>query len=75
MKNWPQTNSSLRWAHQTFIVKPVGDLVADDDADAAVVERLGKVLAVEQRLQNSGGKHWKKSMNFFYCCYLATRYR
>ena len=45
---------------KTFIVKPVCDFVADDDPDAAIVQGLGEVLTVEQRLQNSGWKNWKR---------------
>ena len=41
----------------TFIVEAVRDLVPYDDADATVVERLREVLAVEVRLQDSGGEH------------------
>jgi hypothetical protein len=33
------------------------DLVADDDADAAVVHGLGEVLVVEGGLQDSRRKH------------------
>ena len=40
-----------------FVVESVRDFVSDDDADAAVVERLGEVLAVEVRLQDAGGEH------------------
>ncbi len=40
-----------------LVVKAVGDLVADYHADAAVVQRLGEVLAVEQRLEDPRGKH------------------
>ena len=43
-----------------FVVESVRDFVSDDDADAAVVERLGEVLAVEVRLQDSRREHWKK---------------
>ena len=40
-----------------LVVEAVGDLVADHHADAAVVQRLGKVLRVEQRLQDTRWKH------------------
>ena len=40
-----------------LVVEAVRDLVADDDADAAVVERLGELAAVEQRLQDAGRKN------------------
>ena len=41
----------------SFVVEAVRDFVADDDADAAVVERLGELAAVEQRLQDTGREH------------------
>ena len=47
----------------TFIVESVGDLVADDDADAAVVQRLREVLVVERRLQDSRGEHFRGNNN------------
>lgn len=37
-----------------LVVEAVRDLVSDDNADAAVVERFGKAAAVEERLQNAG---------------------
>ncbi len=40
-----------------FVVEAVGDLVADDNPDPAVVEALGKELVVEWRLQDAGGEH------------------
>ena len=45
----------------TFIVEAVRDLVPYDDADATVVERLREVLAVEVRLQDSGGENCKRT--------------
>ncbi len=38
----------------------MGDLVADDHPDAAVVEALREVLAVEEGLKDSRGENWKK---------------
>lgn len=43
----------------TFIVETVGDLVADNHANTAVIQRLGEVLAVEKRLQNARRKHYE----------------
>ena len=43
-----------------LVVEAVRDLVPDDDSDAAVVERLREVLAVEVRLQDSGGENCKQ---------------
>ena len=40
-----------------LVVEAVRDLVADDDADAAVVERLREVLVVEWGLQDPRGEH------------------
>ena len=42
-----------------LVVEAVGDLVADYDADAAVVQRLREVLVVERRLQYPRGEHLK----------------
>ena len=44
----------------SLVVEAMRDLVADDDADAAVVERLREVLVVERRLQYSRGEHFFK---------------
>jgi hypothetical protein len=41
----------------TFVVKPVRDLVANHNADSAIVERLGEVLAVEEGLKDSRREH------------------
>lgn len=38
----------------------MGDLVTDHHTNAAIVQRLGKVLAIEQGLQNSRGKDYEK---------------
>jgi len=38
------------------IVKPVGDLVADDAADSTVIDRVVSVKVKERRLQDAGGK-------------------
>ena len=46
-----------------LVVEAVGDLVADDDADAAVVQRLREVLVVERRLQDSRGEHFRGNNN------------
>ena len=56
--NW-QTKLYIITFSRTFIVEAVRDLVADDDSDAAVVERLGEVLAVEVRLQDARGENFK----------------
>ena len=42
------------------------DFVPDDDADAAVVERLGEMLAVEQGLKDPGGENWKDQLTGMY---------
>ena len=49
-----------------LVVEAVRDLVPDDDADAAVVERLREVLVVERRLQDARGEHWKYSLSDSY---------
>ena len=43
-----------------LVVEAVGDLVSDDDPDAAVVHGLGEVLVVEGRLQDARREHCKK---------------
>ena len=50
----PAVHASWR---NCLVVEAMRDLVSDDDADAAVVERLGEVLAVEVRLQDSSGEN------------------
>ena len=40
-----------------LVVEAVGDLMPDHDADAAVVQTLGEVAAVEEGLENPRGKH------------------
>ena len=49
-----------------LVVEAVRDLVADDDADAAVVERLREVLVVERGLQDSRGEHFGGNIIFKY---------
>ena len=39
------------------VVEAVSDLVADDHADAAVVQRAGEVLVVERGLQDASREH------------------
>lgn len=39
------------------------DLVSDDDPDAAVIKRLGEVLAVEQRLQDPSWENYKSRID------------
>ena len=46
-----------------LVVEAVRDLVPDDDANAAVVERLREVLVVERRLQDASGEHWNYSLS------------
>ena len=41
----------------TFVVETMRYFVTDNHPDPAVVERLGKVLGVEKRLQNTSRKH------------------
>ena len=53
----PVHKISLLVKLSSLVVEAVRDLVPDDDADAAVVERLREVLAVEVRLQDSGGEN------------------
>ena len=46
-----------------LVVEAVRDLVADDDADAAVVERAREVLVVERWLEDARGEHCEKTGN------------
>lgn len=41
----------------SLVVEAVGDLVANDHADAPVIQGLGEVLAIKKRLQNASGKY------------------
>jgi hypothetical protein len=41
----------------SLVVKAVGDFVPDDNANATVVQALGKELVVERRLEDSSRKH------------------
>ena len=42
----------------SLVVEAVRNFMTDDDADAAVVERLGELAAVEERLEDSGREHY-----------------
>lgn len=47
----------------SLIVETVGDLVTDHHTDPTIVQRLGKVLTVEKRLQYASGKDCKGRRN------------
>ena len=50
-----------------LVVEAVGDLVAHDHADGAVVEVPGVALAEEGRLQDAGREGCEYSMYFNWC--------
>ncbi len=52
----PVVQSPLRVVLRSLIVEAVTDLVADDDADCAVVIGIGRFRVEGRRLQDSGGK-------------------
>ena len=48
-----------------LVVEPVRDLVSDDDAYPAVVERLWEVLVVERGLEDGRGEHWREFIDVY----------
>lgn len=49
----------------TFVVEAVGYFVSYNHADSAVIQGLREMLAVEERLEDSSGKHWKSKFYLF----------
>ena len=54
----PLLDASRAVVLPALVVEAVGDLVAHDDADGAVVEVARVALAEEGRLQDAGGEGW-----------------
>ena len=52
----PVVEASLGVELRALVVEAVADLVADDDADGAVVHGVGGVEVERRRLQDSGGE-------------------
>lgn len=53
-----------------FVVEAVGYLVAYYNADAAVIQRLGEVLRVEQRLEDTRRKDCRTEFLFYFLFFL-----
>jgi hypothetical protein len=65
--DFPEFLISTNWhCHQplTFIIKPVCNLVTNDNTDASIVQRLWEVLAVEERLKDSSREYCNISYEF-----------
>ena len=53
----PVREPALRVVLRALVVEAVADLVADDDADRAVVHRVGRVHVEGRRLEDAGREH------------------
>lgn len=50
----------------TIVVKAMGDLMANDHADATIVKGPRLAFTKEGRLKNASRKHWETKKKMFY---------
>ena len=52
----------------TLVIESMGYFMTNNDPNSAIIQRLGKVLTVEQRLEDTRRKHWESERLFILPC-------